>query len=153
MRRLFLTLGVLLALSSSAFAQASVVVYCVVTGTTGPVRYTPCSATYPLPVSATVSASVAVAPLTTTQTKVTIAVTNTYQQALALNAARQGCLLQNEGANTVYVFFGSAPADTTTSFQLATKQGISCAVGGLGVATDAIQVTGTANDVVVVSSQ
>ena len=90
----------------------------------------------------------------TTQAKVTIAVTNTFQVALAANTLRLGCAIQNTGANTAFVFFGSAtPADTTTSFRLAQNQSLNCAIGGGAVATDQILVTGTANDVLIVSSQ
>lgn len=90
---------------------------------------------------------------TTTQAKLTVSVTNTYQQALASSATRKGCLIQNNGSNTGFVFFGAAPADTTTSFKLAPGQPISCSVGGLAVATDAVQITGTSGDVFVISSQ
>lgn len=105
-------------------------------------------------VNATVSAVVTVDTITSsTQTKLTIAVTNTYQQALASSSSRKGCLLQNNGTHTAYVFFGAAPADTTTSFQLSAGQGISCAVGGIATLGTAVNVTGTAGDVIVVSSQ
>lgn len=107
-----------------------------------------------LKVDASVSASVAVDTITSnTPAKVTIAVTNTYQQALASSGTRKGCLLQNNGTNTAYVFFGTAPADTTTSFRLTAGQGIACAVGGLATLGTEINVTGTAGDVIVVSSQ
>ena len=55
--------------------------------------------------------------------------------------------------NKGYVFFGTAPADTTTSFQLVNGQSLNCAIGGGGVATDAVQVTGTGTDIFVVSNQ
>jgi hypothetical protein len=87
--------------------------------------------------------------------KVTVSVTNTYQQALASSTTRYGCTIQYVAvAGTVgYVYFGSAPADTTTSFQLSNGQSINCGAGGGAVATDAIQVTGTATDIFVVSQQ
>lgn len=92
---------------------------------------------------------------TTTGTKATVAVTNTYVQALASSATRTGCTIQYiaVAGTKGYVFFGSAPADTTTSFQLTNGQSLNCAIGGLGVATDAVQVTGTATDIFVVSTQ
>lgn len=89
---------------------------------------------------------------TTTEAKVTIAVTNTYQQALAASATRKGCTIQNNGTHIGYVFFGSVPADTTTSFQLQPGQPISCS-GGSVLLTDAVQITGTAGDIFVVANQ
>lgn len=92
-------------------------------------------------------------PRTTLTTKVTISVTNTYQQALASNSSRASCTIQNEGTHTMFVFFGAAaPADTTTSFQLTQGQAINCTVGGI-VLIDAVQITGTAGDIAVVTSQ
>jgi hypothetical protein len=90
----------------------------------------------------------------TTPAKVTIAVTNTYQQALAPAASRKGCTLQYiaVAGTKGFVFFGSAPGDTTTSFQLVNGQSISCSVPGL-VLTDAVQVTATATDIFVVTNQ
>ena len=92
---------------------------------------------------------------TTTQAKVTISVTNTFQQALASASTRAGCTLQYiaVAGSKGYVFFGSAPGDTTTSYQLTNGQSISCAIGGFGVATDAVQVTATGTDIFVVSNQ
>lgn len=89
----------------------------------------------------------------TTQVKVTISVTNTFQTALAGSGSRSGCLIQNNGTHTMYVFFGSTtPGDTSTSFQLGAGQSISCLASGV-VLTDPILITGTANDVAVVASQ
>lgn len=108
-------------------------------------------------VNAYITNSPTVAPVgkTTTQAKVTVSVTNTYQQALASSAARTGCTIQyvSVAGSKGYVFFGSSPADTTTSFQLTNGQSINCAVGGVAVATDAVQVTATATDIFVVSNQ
>lgn len=109
---------------------------------------TPVSAANPEPVSATNQTG------TTTQAKVTISVTSTYQQALASAATRKGCTIQYiaVAGTKGFVFFGSAPADTTTSFQLTNGQSINC--NGPGVtATDAVQVTATATDIFVVSNQ
>jgi hypothetical protein len=91
---------------------------------------------------------------TTTQAKVTIATTNTYQQALASNTSRKGATIQYIGvAGAIgYVYFGSAPADTTTSFQLSPGQILSANFGGV-IATDTIQVTGTGTDIFIVASQ
>lgn len=91
---------------------------------------------------------------TSTVTKVTISVTNTYQTALAANSLRLGCLIQNTGASTMYVYIGAvAPADNTTSFNLAAGDAISCATMTGGVITDAILITGTSTQVAVVSTQ
>lgn len=107
--------------------------------------------------SGTPSGTQTVGPVgkTTTEAKVTVAVTNTYQQALASSATRFGCTIQYiaVAGTKGYVFFGSSPADTTTSFQLTNGQTISCAVGGVVVATDAVQVTGTGTDIFIVSNQ
>lgn len=90
----------------------------------------------------------------TVQTKVTVAVTNTYIAALSATPGRVGCLIENLGAHTEYVFFGAAaPADTTTSWSIAAGNAISCAVGGVAVANDAIWLTGTAGDTAAVSYQ
>lgn len=92
-----------------------------------------------------------------TQTSVTVAVTNTFVQALSRVDGRNGCTIQYVAvAGTKgYVFFGSAaPSDTTTSLQLTNGQTITCRIGGLdGVAVDAIYVTGTATDIFIVNSQ
>lgn len=90
----------------------------------------------------------------TVQVKVTIAVTSTFQTALAASSLRLGCLIQNNGTHTMYVFFGtSTPADLTTSIQLAAGQAVQCSTATGGIATDLIQITGTSGDVAVVSSQ
>lgn len=76
----------------------------------------------------------------------TIAVTNTFQAAIASDVTRKGCRIQNLGANTMYVYVGAITSATTaSSFQLATKGTFDCAFGGV-VATDAINITGTAAD-------
>lgn len=95
------------------------------------------------------------APLTatSTQTKVTITTAGTYQQYIASNTARKGCTIQFiTASHTGYVFFGAAPADTTTSWQLGPGQSLNCNVGS-EVLTDAIQLTSSNNsDVFVVNS-
>lgn len=93
---------------------------------------------------------------TTTEAKVTIAVTSTFQVALTANTARKGCTIQFIGGagTSGFVFLGSVtPADTSTSFKLTVGQSLNCAIGGIGLATDQILVTGTQNDVFVISSQ
>lgn len=87
----------------------------------------------------------------------TIAVTNTFQQvfasALLLAQPRQGCAIQNNGVNTMWVFFGPlASATKATSFQLVPPgvgvQGgsIGCNTGGGGVLQDQVSITGTATE-------
>lgn len=159
MQSLLRTLGIVVALGMLALLPASGQVpggasytYCY-TGSgaiTVPTNWTGCP-------SGGSASPVTVAPTgkTTTEAKVTISVTNTYQQALAASASRGGCTLQYIAvAGTIgYVFFGATPADTTTSWQLTSGQSINCAVGGVVVATDAIQVTGTATDKFIISNQ
>lgn len=103
-------------------------------------------------VNATVSATatVAVAPLTSTNAAGSISVTNTFQSIQASTAGRNGCLIQNQSiANQMWVYFGAiGTATKAKSFILDTSHGlaISCAVGGLGVVTDQISITGTSGD-------
>lgn len=101
-------------------------------------------------VNATVSASVTVAPLTSTNAAGSIAVTNTFQSIQVSTAGRQGCLIQNQSTtNAMYVYFGAIGGATTAkSFILDTSHGlaISCAVGGIGVVTDQVSITGTSGD-------
>jgi hypothetical protein len=99
-------------------------------------------------VDATVSASVAVAPLTSTNLSSTIAVTNTFQSIQVSTAGRNGCTVQNNDTNTMWVFFGAIGGATKAkSIVLAAGQAVSCAVGGLGVLTDQISITGTSTGV------
>lgn len=103
------------------------------------------SATNPVPVGPSVA--------TTTHVGSTIAVTNTFQAALAASATRKGCMLQNNGGNAMYVFFGAiGSATTSNAVKLAAGQTVSCNAGNI-VLTDAVNVTGTATDAYVVTSQ
>ena len=97
-------------------------------------------------IHATVSATVTVAPATTTNASGTIATGGVFQSILASNAARVGCLVQNPTTATepLYVFFGlNASATTAKSISLAAGASVNCAVGGLGVATDNVSATAT----------
>lgn len=99
-------------------------------------------------VNATVSASVAVAPLTSTNLSSTIAVTNTFQSIQVSTAGRNGCAIQNNDTNTMWVFFGAIGGATKAkSVALAAGQSVACAVGGIGVLTDQISITGAATGV------
>lgn len=115
----------------------------------------PCSQDLSGHIRTQATATIGVAPLTTTEAKLTIAVTGTYQQALPSTVGRKGCTVQYiaVAGTKGFVFLGAAPPDTTTSFQLTNGQSLNCAVGGLGVATDAINVTATATDIFIVSNQ
>lgn len=86
-------------------------------------------------------------PLTSKNLSSTISVTNTFQSLQAATAGRNGCLIQNNGSHTMWVFFGPiASATATTSFVLPAAQSVSCAVGGLGVLIDQVSITGTSTD-------
>lgn len=91
-------------------------------------------------------------------TKTTIALTNTYISIAAKNGNRKGCLLQNVGTHTMFVYLDNTggntpPPDTTTSFQLAAGQTLNCNVGGGGVVSDEIWLTGTVNDIAILALQ
>lgn len=91
---------------------------------------------------------------TTTVTAGTIAVTNTFQAALAASTTRKGCLLQNKGSNVMYVYFGVIGSATTPlGIELSNRSSITCGTYGNIVATDAVNVTGTAGDQFVVTNQ
>ena len=91
---------------------------------------------------------------TTTTATSTISVTNTFQVALAGNTYRNACLIQNTGTHTEYVYFGATGSATTSNaFPISPGQTISCAtVNGL-VLTDIVNITGTAGDGYIVTSQ
>lgn len=102
-------------------------------------------------------------PVFTTEGSGTIAVTNTFQQVLALasmTAPRNGCLIQNTGSHVMYVFFGPiANATTGKSFILqppanSTSQGgsVSCNVAP-NVLWDQVSITGTISETYTYASQ
>lgn len=98
-------------------------------------------------ISGTISASLAVAALTSTQVGGTVTTHGTFQQALASNASRKGCTIQNTSADTEYVFFGATVSATTAgSYKLTAGNALNCAVGGLGVATDNVAITSSVTD-------
>lgn len=94
----------------------------------------------------------------TTQATGTISVTNTAQSVLAktgFGVTRQGCLIQNEGTNVMYVFFGTTPPSVGDGwFRIQPPQTspviqggtISCAVGGGTVAGDQVWIAGTSGE-------
>jgi len=98
--------------------------------------------------------TVGVAALTSTIRSSTISVSNTFQSIQALTTGRNGCTVQNTGTHTMWVYFGAIGSATeATAIQLAAGQPVSCAVGGIGVATDQISITGTAGDTFFASTQ
>lgn len=95
--------------------------------------------------------AIAVAPLTSTNLTSTVSVTNTFQSIQVLTTGRKGCLIQNTytNSNPMWVFFGPIGSATKgASFELDPSHGlsISCAVGGLGVLSDQVSITGTSAD-------
>lgn len=93
-------------------------------------------------------------PGTTTTANSTIAIGNTFQNALSASATRKGCLLQNTSGEIMYIYFGTLGSATlTNTLQIVSGQSISCNTGGI-VLTDAVGVTGpTAGNTYVVISQ
>ncbi len=97
----------------------------------------------------TVSSDSAITPggLTSTNLSSTIAVTSTFQSIQVSTAGRKGCVVQNNGTHNMNVFFGAIGSATAgSSVVLATGQAVSCAVGGLGVLTDQVSITGTSGE-------
>lgn len=101
--------------------------------------------------------SVVVAPLTSTNLSGTVTTTNTFQSIQTSTAGRKGCTIQNQSStDPMWVFFGPIGSATkATAFQLDATHGeaISCAVGGLGVLTDQVSITGTSTDAYVANFQ
>lgn len=83
----------------------------------------------------------------------TVTTHNVFQQALAANAARKGCLIQNQSTDVEYVFFGATGSATeTTSFALGPASvtgsaggSVSCNFPGV-VLTDNIAITSKTAD-------
>lgn len=86
----------------------------------------------------------------------TITATGTFQSIFAASATpnaqggagavRSACTVQNNGANTMFVYFGPiANATTAKSAQLAPTQSLNCNVGGV-VLSDQVSITGTTGD-------
>lgn len=88
----------------------------------------------------------------------TIAVTNTFQTALAASTSRRWCILQNQGTHVMYAYFGTlANATTAASLQVQAGQTITCELtttaGGKTAITEDFNITGTSGDAFVVNSQ
>jgi hypothetical protein len=78
----------------------------------------------------------------------TIAVTNTFQTVFSASTLRTGCLIQNNGAGSMYVSEGiplATPPTTAKSFTLVTASApYRCDMPGGAVLTGEIDITGTA---------
>lgn len=74
-----------------------------------------------------------------------IAATGTSQTAIAANSLRSGCIIQNVGANPMFINeLGVAAASTGGSFTLA--PGATFPPAGMGLSAAAINITGTVGD-------
>lgn len=83
------------------------------------------------------------AKFTSTNVSGTIAVTNTFQEVFGAGP-KAGCTIQNNGAATMWVFFGPiASATKAKSVVLLTGQSVSCNSPGITL-SDQISITGTA---------
>lgn len=92
-------------------------------------------------------------PRDVTNASSTIAVTNTFQTIFAANASRRNCLIQNNGAANMYVYFGVlADATLAKSIILTPYAAVTCANGGM-TATNAVNITGTATQAFYASQQ
>lgn len=92
------------------------------------------------------------------QTGGTISVTNTFQVALSLNSTtapsgatgtRSSCLLQNKGANNMFVYFkasGASAASVLKSFILLPGYTIDCINRAGQILQEEIDITGTSGD-------
>lgn len=103
------------------------------------------------PATSSITASLSVAPLTSGNLSGTIAVTNTFQSIQVSTAGRNGCTIVNPStSDLMWVYFGAiGTATKAKSFIIgggSPLPGISCAVGGLGVLTDQVSITGTGTD-------
>lgn len=75
----------------------------------------------------------------------TIAVTNTFQSLIGLNAGRKGCIFQNQGTHTMYFSVAGSPT-LANSLQVAPGGFFVCSGNSNVVVTDAVQITGTSGD-------
>ena len=91
--------------------------------------------------------------LTTTNASGSVTSGGAFQNALASNAGRKGCLVVNISAETEYAYFGAGTANLTNSIPFAPNFGVSCNIA-TGVITDELQVMGnTTGDKFVLNSQ
>lgn len=97
-------------------------------------------------------------PVTSQNLSSSITSTNTFQVVFANQPSltrRNGCAIQNNGSNTMYVYVHQGASGTATknsSYQLAppgtgTQGGVFiCATGAGGIIQDQIDITGTSGD-------
>lgn len=72
-----------------------------------------------------------------------ISSTNTFQSIWSSNSNRNDCVIQNNGAASMYIYFGAiASATTPNSLILAANGTFRCANSGI-VVSDQISITGT----------
>ncbi len=79
----------------------------------------------------------------------TIAATNTFQSVQAANPGRLGCVIQNQTADSMWVYFGPCASATKGSSVLLNSQGMSVSCGGNTgnvILTDQVCITGTMTD-------
>lgn len=80
------------------------------------------------------------------QTSGTVTLTDSFQTIKTADDQRRGCLFQNKGTNTLFVFYGAlASATKDGSFEVLTKLYFSTNVGGVNN-SDTISITGTTGD-------
>lgn len=79
----------------------------------------------------------------------TIAVTNTFQSVFAASTGdvgRTSCAIQNNGSNSMWVFFGPiADATKPKSVKLAVGQSVTCSVDNIVIRAQ-VSITGTATE-------
>lgn len=87
--------------------------------------------------------------VTTQNSSTTIASTNVFQSiwvAPTNTRGRASCTVQNNGTNSMWVFFGPiASATKAKSVVLAAGQNVRCLVGGVAL-QDQVSITGTSGD-------
>lgn len=80
----------------------------------------------------------------------TISTTNTFQiiqlaTRPSAGEARHGCVIQNLGANNMFVNFGAAAVTTPNSIKLTPSSTVRCDSSGI-ILQDQLAITGTAGD-------
>lgn len=85
-------------------------------------------------------------PVQTRNLSGTLAASSTFQSIAAYDVNRSACLVQNNSANKMYVYFGPiANATTGASVVLDIGKSVSCNNGPI-VATDQVSISGTSGD-------
>ncbi|SRR6266852_6543588 len=75
----------------------------------------------------------------------TISVTNTFQTVFSASVGRKACTIQNNGGNTMYVYFNSDIATIAKSVKLNVGDRAYCDNNNT-VIRGAVQITGTSGD-------